>query len=91
MSYGPLKNCHRCKVPLNLSDPSNEGYCGGDFCFGDPVPKELSILTNRKQRYGLNRGQRDGLNRKERRVAAKRARKKLIRDQKEAGRGSAER
>ena len=63
MSYGPLKNCYKCKAPLILSDPANEGYCGGAFCLGDPVPKVASIPN--------------GPNQKQRRAAAKRARKAL--------------
>ena len=64
MSYGPLKNCYKCKKPLDLKDPNNGGYCGGNRCLIlDAAPKPAPP---------------NGPNRKQRRAAAKRARKNAL-------------
>lgn len=68
MSYGPLKNCYRCKTPLDLNDPANGGYCGGDYCL---AYGKSDLMKRDEQKAAIAAGP----NRQERRIAAAKARR----------------
>jgi hypothetical protein len=77
MSYGPLAKCYKCKKELDINDPQNGGYCGGNYCIVEDLDRPIIDTFETIHRLEEEKKPKLVGNRKERRAAVAKARQKV--------------